>query len=127
MTETNETRFAELERRVRENEEKNKESHKTFHEHNLSHMKFRAQFEERCGARHADLSEIQKDNVAFKLFIATTEANYLHLKSSIDEMLMDVKALTNKPSKRWESLTGTIITVAVTALLSFVAAHFLNI
>lgn len=46
------------------------------------------------------------------------------VERTVEEIKIDVEAIKNKPSKRWEKVVETAITVIVSALIGFVIAKF---
>jgi len=47
-----------------------------------------------------------------------------HNRSDLDEIKTDVKALANKGSKRWDSVTEKVIMLVVAAVVGWFLAHF---
>ena len=45
-----------------------------------------------------------------------------HIQADVKEIKADVKALTDKPAKRWESLVDKLLLVAAGAFLGWLAA-----
>ena len=45
-----------------------------------------------------------------------------HIQAGVKEIKADVKALTDKPAKRWESLVDKLLLVAAGAFLGWLAA-----
>ncbi len=43
------------------------------------------------------------------------------IEDKLDELSNDVRALTEKPGKKWESISGAILQWVVTALLAYIA------
>ena len=43
-----------------------------------------------------------------------------HIKDDVSEIKRDVKGLTEKPAKRWESLTATVLSLVTGAILALV-------
>ena len=43
------------------------------------------------------------------------------IEDKLDDLSNDVKALTEKPAKRWESISAAILQWVVTALLAYIA------
>lgn len=52
--------------------------------------------------------------------LATNQEN---MDSDLKEIKTDVKALTDKPGKRWEQLVATVLSVIVGAVLGVLLAH----
>lgn len=53
--------------------------------------------------------------------LALIDKELKHINSKLDELTASVNALKEKPAKRWESVSSTIIQWVVTALLAFIA------
>lgn len=43
------------------------------------------------------------------------------IEAKLEEAVTGVKALQEKPAKRWESISGTVVSWVVTALLAYIA------
>ena len=43
------------------------------------------------------------------------------IEDKLDEAVTVVKAIQEKPAKRWESISGTVVSWVVTALLAYIA------
>ncbi|MBQ1931515.1 MAG: hypothetical protein II347_05145 [Lachnospiraceae bacterium] len=43
------------------------------------------------------------------------------IEAKLEEAVNGVKALQEKPAKRWESISGTVVSWVVTALLAYIA------
>lgn len=46
-----------------------------------------------------------------------------HIKDDVSEIKRNVKGITEKPGKRWEDLTNSIISIIVGALLALAFTH----
>lgn len=53
--------------------------------------------------------------------LALIDKELKHINNKLDELTASVNALKEKPAKRWESVSSTIIQWVVTALLAFIA------
>ena len=53
--------------------------------------------------------------------LAVREEN---VETNVKEIKADVKSLTSKPGKRWDSLVDKIILTIAAAIVGFVLAHF---
>lgn len=53
--------------------------------------------------------------------LALIDKELKHINSKLDELTASVNALKEKPAKRWESVSTTIIQWVVTALLAYIA------
>lgn len=46
------------------------------------------------------------------------------VESDVKEIKSDVKSLTSKPAKRWDSLVNQLITIVIAAIAGFILAKF---
>lgn len=53
--------------------------------------------------------------------LALIDKELKHINTKLDELTASVNALKEKPAKRWESVSTTIIQWVVTALLAYIA------
>ena len=53
--------------------------------------------------------------------LALIDKELKHINNKLDELTASVNALKEKPAKRWESVSTTIIQWVVTALLAYIA------
>lgn len=67
--------------------------------------------------RQDDLDEL----VSTVKVLAVREEN---VENDVKEIKKDVKSITNKPAKRWDSLVNQVIIAIVAAIVGFVLAHF---
>lgn len=67
--------------------------------------------------RQDDLDEL----VGVVKVLAVREEN---VENDVKEIKSDVKSLTNKPAKRWDSLVNQLITIIVAAIAGFILAKF---
>lgn len=65
--------------------------------------------------RQDDLDEL----VSVVKVLAVREEN---VENDVKEIKNDVKLLTNKPAKRWDSLVNQLITIVVAAIAGFILA-----
>ena len=74
---------------------------------------------EQHGETHRELfrrmNDVERDN-------AVQDAHYKAITGKLDEISATVKALADKPAKRWESLVGCALSALVGAFLLWVAA-----
>lgn len=83
--------------------------------------------EERAKSNQHRIEDIEKrqDNLeeltATVQVLATKEAN---VEETVTEIKNDVKELTNKPIKRWDSIVDKIIFTIVAAIVGFVLGKF---
>lgn len=67
--------------------------------------------------RQDDLDEL----VSVVKVLAVREEN---VENDVKEIKNDVKSLTSKPAKRWDSLVNQLITIIVAAIAGFILAKF---
>ena len=53
--------------------------------------------------------------------LAKLDVRLKGIEDKLEELATGVKALQEKPAKRWESISGTILSWIVTALLAYIA------
>ena len=81
--------------------------------------------EKLAGSNRHRLDDIEKrqdnlDELVKSVALFAQEQEYI--KEDVKEIKADVKALTDKPSKRWESLVDKLLLVAAGAFLGWLAA-----
>ena len=90
------------------------------HEQRLTEVEARS----KSNSHRIDDLEKRQDNldelVSTVKVLAVREEN---VETNVKEIKSDVKSLTEKPAKRWESIIGTIITTLVAAILGFMMAR----
>ena len=93
----------------------------------MEHEKRLTQVEERSKSNTKRLDEVEnrQDNldelVSTVKVLAVREEN---VDTDVKEIKVDVKSLTSKPGKRWDSLVDKIILTVASAVLGFFLAHF---
>ena len=93
----------------------------------MEHEKRLTQVEERAKSNTKRLDEVEKrqndldDLIGTVKVLAVREEN---VETDVKEIKVDVKSLTSKPGKRWDSLVDTIILTVAAAVLGFLLAHF---
>ena len=55
--------------------------------------------------------------------VATLATEQEHIKDDVTEIKTDVKALTEKPAKRWESVVEKIVLLVVAGVVGFLLAQ----
>lgn len=91
----------------------------------LEHERRLTEVEARAESNTHRLNEVEKKQddlselVGTVKVLATREEN---VEKDVKEIKDDVKTLTSKPAKRWESLMSQIITLIVAAVVGFVLA-----
>ena len=81
--------------------------------------------EKLAGSNRHRLEDIEKrqdnrDELVKSVALFAQEQEYI--KEDVKEIKADVKALTDKPAKRWESLLDKLLLVAAGAFLGWLAA-----
>lgn len=77
----------------------------------------------KSNAHRLDAVEKRQDNLDQLVnVVATMKAEQGYIKQDVTEIKTDVKALTEKPGRRWDGLVDRVLLVAVTAVLTFLAA-----
>ena len=81
--------------------------------------------EKLAGSNRHRLDDIEKrqdnlDELVKSVALFAQEQEYI--KQDVKEIKADVKALTDKPAKRWESLLDKLLLVAAGAFLGWLAA-----
>lgn len=93
----------------------------------MEHEKRLTQVEERAKSNTKRLDEVEKrqndldDLIGTVKVLAVREEN---VETDVKEIKADVKSLTSKPGKRWDSLVDKIILTVAAAVLGFFLAHF---
>lgn len=89
-------------------------------EHRLTEVEARS----KSNAHRLDEMEKRQDDldelVGVVKVLAVREEN---VENDVKEIKSDVKSLTNKPAKRWDSLVNQIITTVVALIAGFVLAQ----
>ena len=81
--------------------------------------------EERSKSNSHRLGEVEKRQDNLDKLVSTVEVLAVREKNDendVKEIKSDVKSLTSKPAKRWDSLVNQLITVAVAAIAGFILA-----
>lgn len=90
------------------------------HEQRLTEVEARS----KSNSHRIDDLEKRQDNldelVSTVKVLAVREEN---VETDVKEIKSDVKSLTEKPAKRWESIISTIITTLIAAILGFIMAR----
>ena len=81
--------------------------------------------EKLAGSNRHRLEDVEKrqdnlDELVKSVALFAQEKEYI--KEDVKEIKADVKALTDKPAKRWESLVDKLLLVAAGAFLGWLAA-----
>ena len=81
--------------------------------------------EKLAGSNRHRLDDIEKRQDNLDELVAAVAAfakEQEHIQADVKEIKADVKALTDKPAKRWESLVDKLLLVAAGAFLGWLAA-----
>lgn len=70
-------------------------------------------------ARQAEISELVTA-------MSVVKNEQLHIKSDVVEIKEDVKKLTDKPGKRWDSIVDKLIWLVISGAAGYLAAQILN-
>ena len=74
-----------------------------------------------------DKVEERQDNLDKLVSSVSALANEQeHIKEDVTEIKTDVKALTEKPAKRWDGIVDKLIWLAVSGALGFIAAQIMR-
>ena len=83
--------------------------------------------EERAKANSHRLDEVERRQDNLDKLVGTVEVLAVregNVENDVKEIKSDVKSLTNKPAKRWDSLITQLITIVVAAIAGFILAKF---
>lgn len=93
----------------------------------MEHERRLTEVEERCKSNSHRIDDVERrqDNldelVSTVKVLAVREEN---VESDVKEIKSDVKSLTDKPAKRWDSLVDKIIITIAAAVVGFFLAKF---
>lgn len=93
----------------------------------MEHEKRLTQVEERAKSNTKRLDDVEKRQDNLDELIGTVKVLAVreeNVETNVKEIKMDVKSLTSKPGKRWDSLIDKIILTIAAAIVGFVLAHF---
>lgn len=89
-----------------------------------------ADLEKRIDRHDEDIADLKKNLDEYKLEnvkqLTKLETKLDAQKETMTEIRDKVKELAEKPGKRWDGLTMTIMTFFVSTVLGFLAAHILK-
>lgn len=91
----------------------------------LEHEKRLTEVEARSKSNTRRLDEVEKKQSDLSELVGTVKVlatKQEGVENDVKEIKCDVKTLTSKPAKRWETLTTQIITLVVAAIVGFVLA-----
>ena len=83
--------------------------------------------EERAKSNTHRLDEVEKRQNNLDELVSTVKVLAFReekVEKDVSEIKSDVKMLTDKPAKRWESLVEKIILTITAAVVGFILAHF---
>ena len=67
-----------------------------------------------------ELDAWRKDQSALISSVATLAREQKHIKSDVEEIKTDVKAIAEKPGKRWDAIVDKIIMLLVGAAVAYI-------
>ena len=92
----------------------------------LDHERRLTEVEDRAKSNTKRLDEVERrqdnlDSLVASVAVMAKEQEYI--KSDVTEIKSDVKSLTEKPAKRWDSIVEKVIWAVVAALIAFCLAQ----
>jgi hypothetical protein len=104
-------------------EEQHKERKCEMDEKDIEHRLTEVEARSKSNVKRLDDMEKRQDDldelVSVVKVLAVREEN---VENDVKEIKNDVKLLTNKPAKRWDSLVNQLITIVVAAIAGFILA-----
>lgn len=91
----------------------------------LEHEKRLTEVEARSKSNAHRLDEVEKKQSDLSELVGTVKVlatKQEGVENDVKEIKSDVKTLTSKPGKRWESLISQLITLVVAAVVGFILA-----
>lgn len=80
---------------------------------------------EKSNGHRIDVVEKRQDDMdALVTSVARLTNEQEHIRTDVKEIKADVKLLTEKPGRRWESVVDKVLLVVVTAFAAFILAKF---
>ena len=82
--------------------------------------------EERVKSNTKSINELEKRQDDLDELVSTVKVLAVreeNVESDVKEIKSDVKSLTNKPAKRWDSVVDKIIMIIVSAVVGYILAH----
>ena len=92
----------------------------------IEHEKRLTEVEERSKSNSHRIDDLEKrqdnldDLVSTVKVLAVREEN---VENDVKEIKQDVKTLSDKPAKKWDSMTETILAVIITALVTYMLSR----
>ena len=77
----------------------------------------REEFDKLCAQVESNTKRLADGDATLKLINFRLD----QIDKKLDELGKDMSGLQTKPAKRWESISGTVLSWIVTALLAFIA------
>lgn len=93
----------------------------------LPHEKRLTEVEERSKSNSHRLDKVEERQDELQELTSSVKALAVreeNVENDVKEIKSDVKTLTEKPGKRWESITEKIIIAVITAVIGFLAGKF---
>ena len=96
------------------------------HERHLDHEHRLTEIDNRSRSNSKRLDEVEKrqdnlDSLVASVAVMAKEQEYI--KSDVTEIKSDVKSLTEKPAKRWDSMTDKVVWAVVAAIIAYCLAQ----
>lgn len=91
----------------------------------LAHEKRLTEVEARSKSNTRRLDDVEKKQNDLSELVGTVKVLAMkeeQVETVVKEIKDDVKTLTDKPAKRWESLVSQVITIIVAAIAGFILA-----
>lgn len=92
----------------------------------MEHERRLTEVEERSKSNQKRLDEVEKRQDNLEELTTTVRVLAIreeNVEADVKEIKTDVKSLTNKPAKRWDSLVDKIIMTVAAAIIGFILAH----
>ena len=89
----------------------------------LDHERRLTEVEERSKSNQHRIDDVERKQNEFGDLVSSVKEIALreqHVENDVKEIQSDVKALTGRPGKKWDSVVDKAITVAVAALITYV-------
>lgn len=93
----------------------------------LEHERRLTEVEQRSKANAHRLEEVEKRQDDLSDLVTTVKVlanREEQVESDVKEIKTDVKSLTGKPAKRWDSVVNQTITTVVAVIIGFILAKF---
>ena len=92
----------------------------------LEHERRLTEIEERSKSNSHRLDDVEKRQDTLDELVGTVKVLATReetIETDVKEIKGEVKALTLKPAKRWESLSEKVLWAIIAAILGFILAH----